>query len=156
MKNRFSYVCSVVLSLVLCAAVLFVPMGEGALWQLPCVNVYSLFGVAFFVMNTVGIWTVAVGSELFGRKPYTQERPLIEERKRRVTPVVMAFFEAPLLLTVFFINGGWKMAVCTILYLGSLLLGALAGELSATRLRRKIAETEKKELAEQLRKEEGC
>ncbi len=156
MKKRLPYVCSVAMSLVLCAVVLVVPVGESALWQRPCVNVYSLFGAIFLVMNTVGLWVIAAGSEVFGRKPYTKERPIIEERKRCVTPVVMAFFEAPLLLTVFFIDGGWKMAACTALYIGAILLGTLAGELSADPLRRKLAETEKQELAEQLRKEEGC
>lgn len=155
MRKILGYVLSVAISLVLCGLMLFVPVGEGALWFRPCVNVYSVFGVAFFIMNSVGLCVIAYGSDVV-KKSYTKERPIIEEKKRRITPVVMAFFEVPLLVSVFFVDGGWKMVVCTGLYLGSLILGSLVGEMSANTLRKEFAEMEQKELAEQLRKEEGC
>ncbi len=155
MKKMLPYICSVALSLVLCAVWMFVPMDDGALWQHPCVNVYSLFAAAFFVMNTVGLIGISRGCT-FGEKPYTRERPVIEKRKHYVTGVVLTFFELPLLLTVFFVDGGWKMAACTGLFVGgSLILGGIIGEVSADKLRKNLKEIEQQELAEQLKKEEG-
>jgi|GEM_PF-1454539 len=156
MKKYVSHVLAVAASAVLCAVALFLPMGEGALWQRPCLNVYSLFAAVFFVMNSIG-WCVMVGGgAVVGRKPYTEERPAIEAQKRRATAVVLAFFELPLLTAVFFVEGGWKMAVCTTLFVGgSLILAGLVGEWSADRLRKTYAQTEQRELAQQRKKEEG-
>lgn len=156
MKKRLSYICSAAVSLLLCAVALFVPMEEGALWQHPCVNGYSLFAVAFFVMNTIGLCVLAGNGEIVWQKPYTAERPVIEAKKRRVTATALAFFEAPLLLTVFYVDGGWKMAVCSALFVGgSLVLGALAGEIAVSKMRKEFKATEQRELAEQRKKEEG-
>lgn len=156
MKRTLPYIGSVAASLALCAVALFVPMGEGALWQHPCVNGYSLFAGAFFVMNTIGLCVLAGDGDVFWQKPYTAERPAIEAKKRRVTNLVLAFFEVPLLLTVFFVDGGWKMAVCTALFVGgSLVLGALVGEIAVSKMRKDIAAAEQRELAEQRKKEEG-
>lgn len=155
MKKGLPYIYSLALSLVLCGVVLFVPMGEGALWQRPCVNGYSLFAAAFFVMNTIGLIGISRGYT-FGEKPYTKERPVIEKKKHYVTSVILAFFELPLLLTVFFVDGGWKMAACTGLFVGgSLILGGIIGEVSANKMRKAFAQIEQRELAEQLKKEEG-
>lgn len=156
MKKTLPYIGSVAVSLVLCAAVLFLPMREGALWQNPSVNGYSLFAAAFFLMNTIGLCVLAGGGDVFWQKPYTAERPAIEAKKRRVTNLVLAFFEAPLLLTVFFVDGGWKMAACSGLFIGgSLILGALIGELAVSKMRKDFATAEQRELAEQRIKEEG-
>lgn len=153
MKKASPYVISVVASAVLCAVALFLPTEVGALWQRPCVNVYSLFAAAFFVMNTVGVIAVAKGKNAFA-KPYTQERPAIEEKKSRVTAVVMAFFEVPLLATVLFVDGGWKMVACSALYVGGALVTAsLIGECSVGKMRKAFHEQEQRELAEQRRKE---
>lgn len=155
MKKGLPYIYSLALSLVLCGIVLFAPMGEGALWQRPCVNGYSLFAAAFFVMNTIGLIGISRGYT-FGEKPYTKERPVIEKKKHYVTSVILAFFELPLLLTVFFVDGGWKMAACTGLFVGgSLILGGIIGEVSANKMRKAFAQIEQRELAEQLKKEEG-
>lgn len=155
MKKGLPYIYSLALSLVLCVIVLFLPMADGALWQSPCVNGYSLFAAAFFVTNTIGWIGIACGYT-FGEKPYTKERPVIEEKKRYVTSVILAFFELPLLLSVFFIEGGWKMVACSGLFVGgSLMLGGLIGEVSANKLRKNFKEIEQRELAEQLKKEEG-
>lgn len=156
MKKVSPYICSVAVSLLLCAVALFVPTGEGALWQHPCVNGYSLFAVAFFVMNTIGLCVLVGGGVMIGTKPYTAERPVIEAKKRRVTATVLAFFEVPLLLTVFYVGGGWKMAVCSALFVGgSLVLGGLIGECSVNKMRKEFEATEQRELAEQRKKEEG-
>lgn len=155
MRKAIAYICSIAVSLVLCGSVLFVPMGAEALWYRPCVNVYSVFAIAFFVMNTIGLCVFSRGSNVFS-KPYTKERPVIEEKKNHVTAVVLAFFEAPLLTTVFFINGGWKMAACSALFVGgSMILGSIIGELSTGKLRKEFKALEQRELAEQLQKEEG-
>ena len=156
MKKRLPYICSVAVSLLLCAVALFIPVGEGALWQHPCVNGYSLFAVAFFVMNTVGLCVLISGGEMIGTKPYTTERPVIEAKKRRVTAVVLAFFEVPLLLAVFYVDDGWKMAACSALFVGgSLVLGGLISEASVSKMRKEFKATEQRELAEQRKKEEG-
>ena len=156
MKKKLPYFIAVALSLLLCAVVLFVPMEEGVLWQHPCVNGYSLFAGVFFVMNTIGACVLAGNGEILWQKPYTAERPAIECKKRRVTAVVLAFFEAPLLLTVFFVNGGWKMAACTALFVGgSLVLSGLIGEVAVSKMRKDFEATEQWELAEQRKKEEG-
>lgn len=158
MRKKIMFLFSLLLSLVLCGLVLFVPMGKrGMLWNSPCVNAYSLFCAIFLVINTILLCDIVFSKKgsIFGEKPYTQERPIIEEKKRQVTAVVMTFFEMPLLLTVFFINDGWKMAAGSGLCLAGLLLGLLIGEMSANNLRRSFAETEQRELKEQLRKEEG-
>ena len=155
MKKKLPYIYSLALSLALCGIVLFAPMGEGALWQRPCVNGYSLFAAAFFAMNTIGLIGISRGYT-FGEKPYTKERPVIEKKKHYVTSVILAFFELPLLLTVFFVDGGWKMAACTGLFVGgSLILGGIIGEVSANKMRKAFAQIEQRELAEQLTKEEG-
>ena len=154
MRKWMIYLCSVVISLVLCGLVLFVPMYEGALWHRPCTNIYSIFCAVFFVMNTVALIGTA-GGYTFGEKPYTKERPIIEKKKHYVASVVLAFFEVPLLLTVFFIDGGCKMVACSGLLLLSWILGAVIGDASATKLRREIRDMEEQELAEQLRREEG-
>ena len=97
--------------------------------------------------------------------PYTFHTPQnnslatrhIETMKQYATSVVLAFFEVPLLLTVFFIDGGWKMATSTGLFVGgSLIVGGLIGELSANKIRKEFKIMEQRELEEQLRKEEGC
>ena len=68
----------------------------------------------------------------------------------------MTFFEAPLLLTVFYVDGGWKMATCSALFVGgSLVLGGLIGEASVSKMRKEFKATEQRELAEQRKKEEG-
>lgn len=153
MKKINPYVISVAASAVLCAVVLFLPTEAGVLWQRPCVNVYSLFAAAFLVMNTVGVMAVAKGKNAFA-KPYTQERPAIEEKKSRVTGAVMAFFELPLLLTVFFVCGGWKMVACSVLYVGGALVTAsLIGEYSVGKMRKAFHEQEQRELAQQREKE---
>lgn len=154
MRKGMTYLCAVVASLVLCALVLFVPLTENALWYRPCVNVYSVFGAAFFVMNTIGCIGMVCGYT-FGEKPYTKERLAIEKKKHDTAAVVLALFEVPLLLTVFFIDGGWKMVACTSLLLLSWILGALIGDASANKLRKQFQDMEKSELTEQLRKEEG-
>lgn len=155
MKKVSPYICSVAVSLLLCAVALFLPLEEGALWQHPCVNIYSVFAAVFFAMNTIGLYATVRGGDVIGKKPYTAERPAIEAQKRRGTGVVLAFLEVPLLLTVFFVGGGWKMVACSVLFVGgSLILGGLIGEWSASRLRKEYAATEQRELAEQLRKEE--
>lgn len=155
MRKGLTYLYSVFLSLVLCSIVLFSPTADGSLWHHPCVNVYSLFSVAFFIMNTIGLVGLANGYT-FGEKPYTKERPVIETLKQYATSVVLAFFEVPLLLTVFFIDGGWKMATSTGLFVGgSLIVGGLIGELSANKIRKEFKIMEQRELQEQLRKEEG-
>lgn len=153
MKKVNPYVISVAASAVLCAVALFLPMEAGALWQRPCVNVYSLFAAAFLVMNTVGVMAVAKGKNAFA-KPYTQERPIIEEKKSRATAVAMAFFEVPLLATVFFVDGGWKMAVCSALYVGGgLILAALMGDCAVRGMRKAFREQEQRELAQQRKRE---
>ena len=157
MKTKFYYVFSAVVSLAVSTVALFLPLEEGALWQHPCVNIYSVFAAVFFAMNTIGLYATVRGGDVIGKKPYTAERPAIEAQKRRGTGVVLAFLEVPLLLTVFFVGGGWKMVACSVLFVGgSLILGGLIGEWSASRLRKEYAATEQRELAEQLRKEEGC
>ena len=154
MKKGLAYICSLVLSMALCVAMLFIPMESGLLWQHPCVNIYSIFAAVFLVMNTVGVIVSARGADTFA-KPYTKERPAIEQKKNHVTGVVMAFFELPLLLTVFFVDGGWKMAACTGLFVGgSLILGGIIGEVSANKMRKAFAQIEQRELAEQIKKEE--
>lgn len=155
MKKVSPFVWVTAVSAALCAVVLFWPMGESALWQHPCVNGYSLFATAFFAMNTIGLFVLARGVNVFA-KPYTTERPEIEKRKNRVTAVVLAFFELPLLATVFFVEGGWKMAACSGLFIGgSLILGALVGEMVVGKMRREFCTAEQRELTEQLKKEEG-
>ena len=155
MRKAVAYICSIAASLVLCGFVLFVPFGASALWHRPCVNVYSLFALVFFVMNTIGLCVFARGTNVFA-KPYTKERPVIEEKKNHAIAVVLAFLEVPMLMTVFFINGGWKMVVCSALFIGgSLILGALIGEISVSKMRASICEQEQRELSEQLQKEEG-
>ena len=155
MKKGLPYIYSLALSLVLCGIVLFAPMGEGALWQRPCVNGYSLFAAAFFVMNTIGLIGISRGYT-FGEKPYTKERPVIEKKKHYVTSVILVFFELPLLLTVFFVDGGWKMVACSALYIGgALVLASSTGELSVYKMRKAFHEQEQRELAEQIKKEEG-
>ena len=155
MRKAVAYICSIAASLALCCVVLFLPFGASALWYRPCVNVYSVFALAFFVMNTIGLCVFARGSNVFA-KPYTKERPVIEERKNHAIAVVLAFFEMPLLLTVFFINGGWKMVVCSALFIGgSMILGSIIGEISVGKLRKEFKALEQRELAEQLQKEEG-
>ena len=154
MRKGITYLYAMVASFVLCALVLFVPLIGNALWYHPCVNVYSVFGTAFFIMNTIGLIGIARG-HTFGEKPYMKERPIIEEKKHYVTSVILAFFEAPLLLTVFFIDGGLKMVACTGLLLLSWILGSLIGDASANKLRKEFHAMEQKELSEQLRKEEG-
>ena len=154
MRKSITYLCAVTVSLMLCAVLLFVPMNEGALWHRPCINAYSIFCAVFFVMNTIGLIGVA-GGYIFGEKPYTKERPIIEKKKHYVAGVILAFFEVPLMLTVFFIDGGWKMVACSGLLLLSWVLGALIADASANKLRKQFRDMEQKELAEQLRKEEG-
>ncbi len=154
MRKSITYLCAVAMSLVLCVLVLLVPMNEGALWHHPCTNIYSIFCAFFFVMNTVALIGTTRGYT-FGEKPYTKERPIIEKKKHYVAGVILAFFEAPLLLTVFFIDDGWKMAACTGLLLLSWILGGLIGDSSANKLRKEFHNMEQKELAEQLQKEEG-
>lgn len=155
MKKVNPYVISVAASAVLCAVALFLPTEAGALWQRPCVNVYSLFAAAFLVMNTVGVMAVAKGKNAFA-KPYTQERPIIEEKKSRATAVAMAFFEVPLLATIFFVDGGWKMVACSALYVGGALVTAsLIGECSVGKMRKAFHEQEQRELAQQREKEAG-
>lgn len=155
MKKVWMYGISVAASSLLCTFVLCFPMGDTNLWQHPCVNGYSLFAAAFFVMNTIGLCAMA-GDRVFWKKPYTEERPAIEAQKRYVTAVVLAFFEIPLLATVFFVEGGWKMVVCSVLFVGgSLILAGLIGDISAEKLRKEYKRTEQRELADQLRKEEG-
>lgn len=155
MKKTMPYIISVAVSMALCVVVLFTPMKGESLWQHPCVNIYSLFAVVFFVMNTVGVIVSARGADIF-TKPYTQERPAIEQRKNHVTGVVMAFFEVPLLITMFFIGSGWKMVACSALYIGgALVLASLIGELSVYKMRKEFHEQEQCELAEQIKKEEG-
>ena len=156
MKKTLVYIGAVAVSLLLCAVALFVPMGESALWHRPCVNGYSLFAGIFFVMNTIGLCVLAGNGEIIWQKPYTAERTDIEAKKRRVTAAVLAFFEAPLLLTVFYVSGGWKMAACSALFVGgSLVLGGLIGEASVSKMRKEFKATEQRELAEQRKKEEG-
>jgi len=155
MRKAEAYICSIAASLVLCGFVLFVPFGAEALWHRPCVNVYSLFALVFFVMNTIGLCVFARGSNVFA-KPYTEERPVIEKKKNHAISVVLAFFEMPLLLTVFFIDSGWKMVVCSALFIGgSMILGSIIGEISVGKLRKEFKALEQRELAEQLQKEEG-
>ena len=155
MKKSTSYFISVAVSLLLCAVALFVPTETGALWQQPCINVYSAFAALFFVMNTVGVIAAARGSCAFA-KPYTQERPAIEEKKSHFTAASMAFFEVPLLLTVFFVGGGWKMVACTVLYVGGgLILASLMGDAAVRGMRKDFDEHEQRELAEQRQKEEA-
>ena len=156
MKKRLPYICSVAVSLLLCAVALCIPMGEGVLWHRPCVNGYSLFAGIFFVMNTIGLCVLAGNGEIIWQKPYTAERPAIETKKRYVTATVLAFLEAPLLLTVFYVSGGWKMAACSALFVGgSLVLSGLIGEASVSKMRKEFKATEQRELAEQRKKEEG-
>ena len=154
MHKGIRCVCAVLVSVVLCALALFLPIGDGSLWQQSCINVYSIFGATFFVMNTVGCIGMACGYT-FGEKPYTKERPAIEKKKHDMAAAVLAFFEVPLLLTMFFIDGGWKMVACTSLLLLSWILGALIGDASANKLRKEFCDTEQRELTEQLRKEEA-
>ena len=155
MKKGLAYICSMVLSMALCVAMLFIPMETGLLWQHPCVNIYSIFAAVFLVMNTVGVIVSARGADIFA-KPYTKERPAIEQKKNHVTGVILAFFELPLLLTVFFVDGGWKMVACSALYIGgALVLASLIGELSVYKMRKAFHEQEQCELAEQIKKEEG-
>ena len=155
MKRITAYLWAAWASLALCCVLLFLPFGASALWHRPCVNVYSLFALAFFVMNTIGLCVFARGSNVFA-KPYTKERPVIEERKNHAIAVVLAFFEMPLLLTVFFIDSGWKMVVCSALFIGdSMILGSIIGEISVGKLRKEFKALEQRELAEQLQKEEG-
>ena len=155
MKKWMAYILSLAVSAALCGVILFFPVRGITLWQHPCVNGYSLFAAAFFVMNTIGLCAMA-GDRVFWKKPYTEERPAIEAQKRYVTAVVVAFFEIPLLATVFFVEGGWKMAVCSVLFVGgSLILAGLIGDISAEKLRKEYKRTEQQELADQLRKEEG-
>ena len=154
-KRITAYLWAALASLALCCVVLFVPFGAEALWHRPCVNVYSVFALAFFVMNTIGLCVFARGTNVFA-KPYTTERPVIEEKKNHAIAVVLAFLEVPMLMTAFFINGGWKMVVCSALFIGgSLILGALIGEISVSKMRASICEQEQRELSEQLQKEEG-
>lgn len=154
MKKWMMYSVSIVLSLAVCGLILLFSIDGIPLWKRPCVNVYSLFAAAFFVMNTLGLCAMA-GDRVFWKKPYTEERPAIEAQKRYVTAVVLAFFEVPLLLTVFFISDGWKMVACTGLLLLSWIVGALIGDAFVNKLRKQFREMEQQELAEQLRKEEG-
>ena len=155
MKKTVAYMCAIAISLVMCGIVIFVPMGGQTVWQTPCVNLYSLFAAAFFVMNTIGLCIFARGVNIFA-KPYTQERAVIEKKKNHVISVVLAFFEVPLLLTVFFIDSGWKMVVCSALFIGgSMILGSIIGEISVGKLRKEFKALEQRELAEQLQKEEG-
>lgn len=138
MKKTMSYIISVAVSMALCVALLFIPMETGLLWQHPCVNIYSIFAAVFLVMNTVGVILSARGADIFA-KPYTKERPAIEQRKNHVTGVVMAFFEVPLLITIFFVGSGWKMVTCSALYIGgALVLASLIGELSVYKMRRHL------------------
>ena len=111
MKKMWSYLITAVSSVVLCSIVLFFSMADGSLWHHPCVNVYSLFSMAFFVMNTISLIGLAHGYT-FGEKPYTKERPVIETMKQYATSVVLAFFEVPLLLTVSLLmgDGKWQRA----------------------------------------------
>ena len=68
----------------------------------------------------------------------------------------MVFFEVPLLATVFFVDGGWKMVACSALYIGgALVLASLIGEFSVGKMRKAFHEQEQRELAEQIKKEEG-
>lgn len=154
MRKSITYLCAVAVSLVLCALVLFLPIGDALLWQQPCINVYSVFSAVFFVMNTIGCIGMARGYT-FGEKPYTKERPAIEKKKHDTAGVALAFFEVPLMLTVFFIDGGWKIVACTSLLFLSWVLGALISDASANKLRKEFRDTEQRELTEQLRKEEG-
>ena len=155
MKKTKPYIISVAASMALCVVVLFTPMKGESLWQRPCVNGYSLFAAAFFVMNTIGLVGISRGYT-FGEKPYTKERPVIEKKKHYVTSVILAFFELPLLLTVFFVDGGWKMVACSALYIGgALVLASLIGEHSVYKMRKAFHEQEQRELAEQIKKEEG-
>ena len=106
-------------------------------------------------MNTVGVIVSTRGVDIFA-KPYTKERPVIEQKKNHVTGVVMAFFEVPLLITIFFISSGWKMVACSALYIGgALVLASLIGEFSVYKMRKAFHEQEQCELAEQIKKEEG-
>lgn len=156
MKKTLPYLIAVAASLALCAVALLVPTEAGALWQQPCINAYSAFAALSFVMNTIGLCVLAGNGEIIWQKPYTAERTDIEAKKRRVTAAVLAFFEAPLLLTVFYVNGGWKMAACSALFVGgSLVLGGLIGEASVSKMRKEFKATEQRELAEQRKKEEG-
>lgn len=155
MKKTMAYIISVAASTALCVALLFIPMETGVLWQHPCVNIYSIFAAVFLVMNTAGVIVSARGADIFA-KPYTKERPAIEQRKNHVTSVILAFFELPLLLTVFFVDGGWKMVACSALYIGgALVLASSTGELSVYKMRKAFHEQEQRELAEQIKKEEG-
>ncbi len=155
MKKTMAYIISVAASMALCVAMLFIPMETGLLWQHPCVNIYSIFAAVFLVMNTAGVIVSARGADIFA-KPYTKERPAIEQKKNHVTGVVMAFFEVPLLITIFFISSGWKMVACSALYIGgALVLASLIGELSVYKMRKEFHEQEQCELAEQIKKEEG-
>ena len=155
MKKTMAYIISVAVSMALCVVVLFIPMETRVLWQHPCVNIYSLFAAVFLVMNTVGVIVSARGADIFA-KPYTKERPAIEQKKNHVTGVVMAFFEVPLLITIFFISSGWKMVACSALYIGgALVLASLIGEHSVYKMRKAFHEQEQCELAEQIKKEEG-
>ena len=82
MKKGNPYLLSVAISAVLCAVALFLPMGSGALWQRPCVNVYSVFAAAFFVMNTVGLIAAAkAGMSRIAFVKYDSEK-CIEEIKK--------------------------------------------------------------------------
>lgn len=155
MKKVKPYVYSVVASAALCAMFLFLPMKGESLRQHPCVNIYSIFAAVFLVMNTVGVIMSTRGVDIFA-KPYTKERPVIEQKKNHVTGVVMAFFEVPLLATIFFVGGGWKMVACSALYVGgALVLASLIGELSVYKMRKAFYEQEQCELLEQMKKEEG-
>ena len=74
MKKTKPYIISVAASMALCVVVLFTPMKGESLWQRPCVNGYSLFAAAFFVMNTIGNFcdkgsTISVRSVSLGIEP---------------------------------------------------------------------------------------
>ena len=154
--KKLPYIISIALSLAMCAATLCLPIKGEMLWQNPCVNVYSAFATVFLAMNSIGMYLVVGKKEAIWKKPYTEERPSIEEKKRCATGVVLTFFEVPLLLSIFYIDGDWKMAACSALFVGgSLIVGGLAGEMAAGKLRKEYAEIEQKELAEQLKKENG-
>lgn len=117
----------------------------------------SLIVLGVLVINTITCIVLFFSDREFVgiKNGMRTERPQITKTINQTWSVCLAFLECPLILLLFCVDSPLKLGICTIVYLGGTLSGALVGDWSANTLRKQFRQIEERELREQLKREEG-
>jgi len=122
------------------------------------IDSYSITAIVYLVLTIIFTSTFPniEPNAFYGiRTAITQDYPEVWEKAHKGTSVIISWTIIPQFLLIFYLSGWFKFAMCNVLIITPLIIGAFFAEIIGYPIVKAKKERDKKDLQDQIKREQG-